>query len=248
VNKSFLILLAVLCIAADRKETLNGSNYRLVTLSPGISQTISATGNAFKVIAAGVPVAIRPEGGSFSSYSQGQGLTTGEFSTLDVLLPVTKANALITGANINVIVWVGFDTLLDGRQYSEGAQLIPVPNATSGFADFILPDKSGQIYTPSTAIVTNSPPTFNGQYISWLLQRRKYLIVGNDSTADPLTVAVYPGGGLVYTIPKATAAGAWQYATIECGGDLELNGDASNPSSVCEFYWASPVPTPTGAQ
>ena len=105
---------------------------------------LALAGNAFYVIQSSGTVYIRPLGGSFVPYGQGQGANvTNQFPSIQI----QNANSF----EVIILLWVGFGKFVDNQQCPSGqAMATYVSDGTT--ATFTLPDLSGSTYTSRIGI------------------------------------------------------------------------------------------------
>lgn len=213
-------------ISPTAKPDSLGSGGRIVNLPLAANFTTRVTSRGTKayLVICTAAINMRPDGGDFTSFSQGTGIRT------------EKPFNLIEIENFNpfpvvISLWIGFDDFLDNRLILANATLqnITYPTQATPTATAIpIPDLSGSIFKD-----------INGN--SWIALFRQAIIVSNLDPATPLLLqkfsAATGSGPAVLSCP----AGGLPIAH-NSSGDFKITlGGATVNVIVSEIYQAIPA-------
>lgn len=159
---------------------------------------VPAAGTQFYLLFTSAPLAVRPSGGVFNTYSQGTGLNLDNVNQFDLL---EMQNT--TSAPIIFSIFVGFDSYIDNRlilaNSSTPIVAYPTYSSASSLAAVSIPDISGQPFNDinggkwfaiqRAAVLVFNPDTG----VTLLLQK-----AGAATSSGPAVGVIYPQTSLNY--------------------------------------------------
>lgn len=194
-----------------------------IPLAAGVTTRLTATGTNFYLETATAPVNIRPSGGDFSLFKQGEGQQVEEgFYQIEVQNPNNFA--------VVINVWMGFDDFIDRRLILTGGtqQLAvnPLVTAPGTVATIAIPDLSGGQFTDIGGTI-------------WLPISRAQIIVSNLDAAAVLLLQKL--GNTTYNTGAVMSFPPAQVTAPAISGSFQLVGPSATLNAlVCEVYNAIP--------
>ena len=190
-------------------------------VQPGATLPVPAAGTQFYLLVATLPIAIRPSGGVFNTYSAGKGLNLLPENAFDLIeIRNTSAVAVVFS------IFVGFDGYIDNtlilNTASGEAQVVnPVQSTVLATNNILIPDLSGTVITDP-----------NGD--QWYSISRTAILLFNADGA-----AVYD---VVNTANSMTIAllQPLQALRLDISGDYRITEGGNINAIVSEIYQAIP--------
>jgi hypothetical protein len=118
-----------------------GQDGQTVSITVPANQTapLALAGDSFYIIRSNATVTIKPLGGSFVPYGQGQGANvTAQFPSIQI----QNSNSFA----VTLLLWIGFGSFIDNQRWPSGQAAVNYVSSGST-ASFQIPDLSGLGYT-----------------------------------------------------------------------------------------------------